>query len=107
MKLCSSVTASCKRAVRFAESDKALDAAHVKAPLLKEPVVRADSERVPSENHRHPRFPRAGAERIVGLNAALVGQTLAERLARLFVTEIVNTVDVLIQQLGHDVIQRL
>lgn len=44
---------------------------------------------------------------MVRLNVALVGRNWAEKFTRLLVTESVNEVDLIIQQLGHDAVDLL
>lgn len=93
-------------AAKFTEEKTSLEVIRAEVELLKGRVERADTEKadydklvaeVGEQSERH----------IVHLNVALVGDNLAEKLRRFLVTEAVNAVDSVVQQLGYDAVSRL
>lgn len=73
---------------------------------MKEQVARADTER--ADSNKLLAVVRKGSEQhMVRLDGTLVGPNWAEKLTRSRVTEFVNVVDAVAQQLAYDALIRL
>lgn len=91
---------------KLAESKKSLKTARAEVALLKEQVERADPEKV--DSHKLvAEVCEESKQRLVRLNVAIVGRNRAWKLAHALVTESVNAVDAVVQQLGYDAASRL
>lgn len=82
-------------------SEKVLQTARAEVASLKERAVCPDMGRTDTEET----FPEAREEakhRLVRLNITLLSSVRAEKLTRSLMTESVNAIDTVVQQLGYD-----
>lgn len=84
-------------AAKLWESKISLGAARAEVASLKEQVARAGTEKADFEKLVDQACERS-EQRLVRLNIALVGRTLAEKLTHSLVTDSVNAVDAVLQQ---------
>lgn len=106
MKLKSLVTSTDRWATRLTESSNASGTVYGEVLLLTEQVVRVDAWKRVSQKVVSA-VCEESEERTVRSKIACVGRNQAEKLTGSLVTESVNAMDLFLQQLKHDTINRL
>lgn len=105
-KLLCSVLAFDEFSSKLAESDKSLEAACAEIVSSKEQVVRVNAEKVDTDKIFIKDFEEL-EQRMVHLNATLVGCSRVKMFARWVVKVFLNEVNGVVQQLRYDAVHRL
>lgn len=105
-RLRSSVAASDALTAKSTESQKTLETVFTEVVSMKVQVTCMDTEKL--DSNRSVAEVRKDTDKLmVRLNVALVGDSWVKKLSRSLVTESVNTVNAVIQQLGHETVTGL
>lgn len=105
-KLSGSVSVSDELAAKLAELHKWLKNSRARVTFLKKQVMCADTEKLELERVVADVCEKS-EQRMVRLNVALAGWSRPEKLTRSVVTESVNAVNAVVQQLRRDAVNSL